>query len=605
MLHQLRQSASSWVVKILFGILVASFAVWGIGDIFRGPGRDAVVAEVGDRAITGNELISEFQRQIEQLRPDSVLQQMVARAAFDAAASDLGLAISDDVVRTVVTADRNFQSAGGSFDTFVYEQRLRSAGFTKQSYEAALRRELAREQLASTIQAGAKAPESLVETLYLLRQEKRVADVVTVPSSRFTDVGEPGEAELAAFHREQEDRFTAPEYRSLTAVRMEAKDLADEIAIPEEEVRQAYDSNLGRFVTPGRRNVRQILVDGEEAARRAHMMLSQGMGFAEVAKEVAGQEEADIAIGWVTKDGLLPELVDPAFALQEAGFSDPIESALGWHILEVTGVEREVVRSFEEARQELRDDIATELALEGLYNLANRLEDELAGGASLEEVAARLNLELMRVEAIDRRGSDRDGRAVEGLPAETFVDTAFSTNKGEASLLTETPEGGYFILRVDRVTPRAVKPLESIREEVIEAWKEEQREKAAETRAKAMVDRIRGGETLADVASEMGLEIETTEPILRTDPAFHPYLLLRLFEERIGGIAAAATAGGYVVAQLKSIEAADADADKEGVRALGRELGRALAADLVAQYGAALFDRYTVKVNNRTIDALF
>lgn len=621
MLGKLRTKASSWIVKIMFGFLVASFAVWGIGDIFRVPGRDSVVAEVGERTITGNEFIAEYQRQLEQLRPlfderldaerardlgipDTVLQRMVNRAILDAAADDLGLTISDAVLRAAVVSDPSFRSAGGMFDRFTYEQKVRSAGYSTVAYEAALRRELARMQLAGTVQAGATAPDPLVEALYRYRNERRVFDVVTVPNHLF-EAGEPSEAELDAFHREHPDRFTAPEYRAVTMVRLEAEDLAAEIAVPEEEVRQAYEANPGRFRAPGRRKIRQMLLGDEETARRAYETLKGGAGFGRVAGEIAGLDEADTEIGWVTKETMVPDLVEPVFALEEGAFSAPLQSPLGWHIVKVDEVTPEMSRSFEEVRDQLRDEIAAEYALDGLYNLANQLEDELAGGATLEEAAARVNLKPVKVEAIDRDGLGPDGEEIAGLPGPEFVETAFSTAEGQQSLLTETPQGGYFILRVDKVTPSALKPLDGVRDQVVAAWKEETRTKAAERRAREIVERVRSGEALADVAAEMGLEVTATEPLKRGDPGLHPYLALRLFQGPVGEVATAVAGGGYAVAQLERIEPADPAADKEGVKELRRELGRALGADLLVQYGTALHDRYTVKVNKRVIDSLF
>lgn len=622
MLDSLRKSAGSWVVKILFAILVLSFAVWGIGDIFRAPGRDTVVIEVGDRDITAHELTTEYQRSLEQARRtfgetldaetarklgflERVIQTVVGRALFDAAAGDLGLAVSDDMVRETIREDPAFKGPGGAFDRFTFERLVQQAGYSEETYVDAMRRDLARGQLVSSIRAGAAAPRVLGDRLYRLRQEKRVASTVLVADGAMTGIGEPDDAALEAFHRERADRFTAPEYRALTVVSLDVKRLAGEVAVADEELRLRYDENPERFITPERRNVRQILLDDEDSARRAHEMLKQGTAFAQVAKEVANKEEGDLVIGLVTREGLPEPLGEVAFALEEGGFSAPVKSPLGWHLLQVTGIEPEVVVGFEEARDQLRAEAAEERVAETVFSLANQLEDALAGGASLEQAAARVDVQPVTVEALDRRGRDARGEAVAGLPGGDFLETAFSTGEGESSLLTDTPDGGYFILRVDKVTPAALKPLDSIRGEVVEAWKAEQRHKAAEARAQAIADRIKGGEAFAALAAELGLGVTKTDPFTRYRSDLPPDLVAKLFALPLTGVATAESGEGYLVAQLDDIQSAEPEADQAGVQALGAELREAFAADLLAQYQAALYRRYPVDINNRAIDELF
>ncbi|MEE9140306.1 MAG: SurA N-terminal domain-containing protein [Alphaproteobacteria bacterium] len=622
MLNTLRKSAASWVMKGLFGILVLSFAVWGIGDIFRGPGRDTIVIEVGDRGITGQELITAYQRYIAQMQPafrgkldaelaetlgfrETVIRNLVSGAVFDVAAGDLGLAVSDDLVRENILNNPAFKGPGGAFDTLAFEQAYRQAGFSEEAYVAALRRDLASNGLVTSIIAGASAPRSMREALYRLRGEERVAEAVLVADASITGVGEPGEAALEVFHREHAERFTAPEYRALTVVSLDLKALADEITVSDDELRQLYDDSFGRFTTPERRNLRQILLDDEVEASRARKMLAEGRDFAEVAKEIAGKEEADLVIGWITKGGLPEPLAEAAFALEAGDISDPVKSALGWHILQATETEAQETRSFEEAKPELRAEIAEERVIDSIYSIANQFEDALAGGASLQEAAARVNLKPFTLEAVDREGGDARGQPIEGLPGGGFLKTAFATAKGEESLLTETPDGGYFMLRVDRVTPSALKPLESVRSQVAEAWRANERHKAAQARAQAMAEKVTGGAALNEVAAEMGLEVTTTEPFIRSTLALPPALVTKLFEAPIQGIATAEAADGYMLAQIKEIRPAEPGADKEGVERVTGQLREAFASDLLAQYHRTLYDQYEVEINRRAIDALF
>jgi peptidyl-prolyl cis-trans isomerase D len=623
MLDVLRRSAASWVAKILFAILVVSFAIWGIGDIFRRAGREVAVAHVGDQKISAHSLVSEFQRYVEQMRPafggeldaqkarelgfvNVVLQRMLGQALFDEAAHGLGIAVSDQTVAAKIRSDPGFKGPGGVFDEIAFRQALQRAGYSEQEFAEVLRRGIARDELTRSVHGTAWAPETMVDLLYRHRMERRVAETVEVPDDSITDVPEPDDAALAAFHKAHEKDFMAPEYRGVTVVALGPEDLAKEIDVKEEDVRQAYDENKARFATPERRNIEQILLPDEETAKKAEALLAEGKDLATVAKDLTGNDKGVISLGWVTKSELPADLRDPAFQAAQGTPTAPIKTGFGWHIVRVTGVEPEKVTSYEDAREELRKGIALEKAREGLYSLSNQLQDELAGGAKLEDAAAKLGLKVTNYDAVDSRGNDASGNKIEKLPAGPFLATAFKTAEGQTSELTDAGDAGYFILRVDKITPEAVRPLEKIRDVVAAVWKAEQRKKAAEARANEIAAAVKGGKSLAEAAAAFKLDAKVTEPLLRSGTKTLPdAVVTELFRLQPGGVATGGTDTGYVVAQLKDVIAADPAKDKPGVEAVTREVRNAMGTELLIEYGAVLEDRYTVKVDQRAIDALF
>ncbi|MFQ5938929.1 MAG: SurA N-terminal domain-containing protein, partial [Alphaproteobacteria bacterium] len=568
MLQSIRKQTKSWLFGILFGLLILSFAIWGIGDIFRGGGRAIVVAEVGDVRISTVDFSRDFQRQIRQFGGqidselarqlgfvDQVLAQMVRRTLFDLGAARAGIAIGDDLVRAIIFASPAFHDESGRFDRSLFEQFLFQAGLTEEAYVALLRRDLARGQLISAITAGGIAPDRLVDALYRHRREQRVADVVTVATDSVGGIDEPDEATLGAFHRDNADRFMAPEYRALTVVSLKPDDLAGEIRVSEERLTELYEVRLDEFDIPERREVVQILLADEDSARRAYDMLRQGRDLVAVAREITGQDPQQI--GWLERGELAghsPELAEAVFALPQGAVNEPIRSPFGWHVVRVEAIEEARLQGLEEARASLEADEQRNLAIDALYELANALEDTLAGGATLTEAAAYLNLRPVHVSAVDARGQTPGGEPAQDLPEmEELLAIAFETAAGEESRLTETGDGGFFIVRVDSITPAMLRPLEAIRAEVLAAWRAAKRDEAAEARAEAIVQRVNAGTDLVQIAAEAGLEIRTTSPFDRTGAGddMPPALLAELFDLRPGQAAMAAGPGGYVIGRLK------------------------------------------------------
>jgi peptidyl-prolyl cis-trans isomerase D len=248
-------------------------------------------------------------------------------------------------------------------------------------------------------------------------------------------------------------------------------------------------------------------------------------------------------------------------------------------------------------------------AIDSLYELSNKLEDYLGGGATVEEAARQLNLKVLKIAAVDRNGMGPGGSPIKTLPAGVFLGIAFATDEGSESPLSETGEDGYFVLRVDGVTAPALRPLDSIKPEVVQAWKDGKRTEKSEAAAKVIVERVKAGTTLAAIAAETGLEIKTSAKLLRQpakDQAGIPQALIdRIFELSKGQAAMARIGAGFTVASLKVITAADPVSDKAGVDALSDQLAQALRNDIHAQLAGALRARYGVSVNRDAVASLF
>jgi len=468
---------------------------------------------------------------------------------------------------------------------------------------------MSRNQLLDSF-SSETAPKGLVDSVYRYRQEKRTSETVFISDRLQQGIPEPSEGELVKFHKDNASRFTAPEYRTVSVIRLEAADLADEISVTDTEFKEGYEAREDEFTKKEVRQVRQMIFAEEKDAQKAAGALSQGRDFATVAKELANMDASAIDLGKITHAHLpFSELADVAFAMKAGENSAPQKSPLGWHLFRVDGVEPGGVKTLDEVGDDLRKTIAREKAVDSLYELANRLEDSLGGGATLEEAAGQLNLKVLRIAAVDRTGKGPVGTPIKMLPAGDFLGIAFATDEGSESPLSETGSDGYFVLRVDGVTVPTLKPLTSIRAVVVQAWKDGKRAEKSEAAAKVIVDRVRKGTALATIAAETGLEIKATPKLVRRpekEQAGIPQALIdKVFVLTNGQAAMARNGTGYTVASLKGIAAADPVSGKAGVDALSSQLAQALRNDVHAQLAGALRDRFGVEINRDAVSSLF
>ena len=613
------------IVGLLFSMLILSFAIWGIGPIFQTGGRLRLVAEVGPVRITPQQFQDQYRRELRQLQgalqtqldalrardlgiPQRVVQGMVGRILFELAARDAGVAVSDEVVRQAIMNNPSFKNAEGKFDRTLFESLLYNAGYTEDGFVALMRQDLAREQVTDAIAAGAAVPTELVDGLYRYRNERRIAETLTVAAASIKELPAPTDADLEAYHKAHAEAFTAPEYRAITAVEIRASDLADRMKISDDQVKDEYEAHLNELKIPEVRDLRQILLHDEATAKRAEAMLGEGRSFDKVAQDVTGKAPLDF--GSVTEsDAASEDIVKAAFELKEGGVSAPIATPLGWHIIQVAKITPGRTPSLAELKDKLARQIALREAGDAVFDLSNKLQDELGGGASLEDAAQKLGLKAIKIEAVDGRGSGPDGKPVANLPnSPKFLQTAFAAEAARESDLVEDGSGGYFILRVDKVTPSALRPLAEVRDQVLAGWQQEQRLAEAGKIASSLIEKARSGKSLADLAKEGGYAFAATKPFTRGGegggPSLPPELIGALFSAKPGDVVSGSAPQGAVVAKLTEMKPAESKADEASVQKLRDQLREAMDADLLNAFSAALSQRYGVEINDDVIDSL-
>ena len=625
MLQAIRSRAGSYVVKGLFALLILTFGIWGIGDIFRTRGADTAVATVGDQSIRAEELQTALRRALEQLSArfgnaidlqqakqlglvDQTLAQLIDRSLIDQEAARLKLDISDDLIRNVITANPSFRGSDGRFDRSVFGAVLAANNLTEDQYVALLRHDIPRNDLLHAVTAGAAAPQPTVDLLYQYRNEKRTADIVALPTAGAPDVGQPNEDELKAFYEKHPDLFRAPEYRGFTLVSLDPSDIAKDIEIPEAKLKEEYDQRQDELQIPERRDVEQILAPSEEKAKEAEAALAAGKDWREVATTIAGQNSDTIDLGLMRREEMPSALGEVAFELPLNKPSEPLKTPLGWHILRVVKIEPPVTQTFDEAKPKLEADLAHQEAVDRIYKVANKVDDALAGGATLSDATARFGLKTATVEAVDTGDHDPQDKPVT-LPvsASDVLKLAFATDQGQTSRVTETPDGAIFALHVDKVIPSQVKPLDEVKDKAVAAWQTERRREIVAKQAEELAAAVTPETRLAAVASEKGLKATTSPPFTRhpeNDGAVPPALVGKLFAAKQGEVVTASDAAGSYVAQLDEVQRPD-NVSQTAAAALSHELDTAQQVDLAEEFTRALRAHFPVDIRRDALDRSF
>ena len=626
MLTAFRRLASTWVAKLLFILLIGSFGVWGIGDTIRNFGRDNAVARVGGAPIEIEEAQAAIRREMQRLSRQlggqfdndprirrAVAQQAIEQLILDrvlrAEATNLGIAVPDDAVRDFIFSIQGFRGLSGQFERPVFENFLRSNDMTEAGFLALVRADLARQQLALAVRSGAAIPDALARPLLQWQQEQRSASLVTLPLATAPEPPAPEEAQLRRYHENNPDRFSSPEYREASVAVLTAERISREIEVSDADLAAAYDARRNQFETPERRRLEQVLVQDEDKAKAIAAAWSGGADFAAVTREAEAAGGQAVDLGAIDRAGLpFPQLAEAAFSAAPGTVTAPVKTDFGWHVIKVGGIEPGATRPLAEVRDQLRRDLTAEKAADLAFERANQVEDALAGGATLAEVAQRFNLGFATIRT-DANGLDPEGKPVE-LPVieaarAPLLRSVFTTEKGAAPRLAET-EAGFVAVEVKEITPPALRPFESVEPEVRAAFVADARRREVEERAAGLLAAVKGGKTLAEAAREAGLGVREVGAITRDqrDGPVPPEILAPLFELKAQEPTMARTRDGFAVAQLLEVTRPDPAADPAALARTKTEGSQAMAGDIETEYVAALRNRADVRINARLLDSL-
>jgi len=617
MLTALRGSAGGLIAKIFIGLLAASFAVWGVADVFRGYHSD-VLATAGGSQVTVPEFQDAFNRQVrvlsarlgkaltpQEARGLGIDRQVLAGLLRDGAlmsqASEMRLALSGKVVAERVSRNPAFQNAKGEFNAADFRRLLEANGLSEQEFVSSERKGLIRQAITSSLDSGLVAPNTLVEIAWRQRNEQRDASYFDVPASAVT-VPEPSKDEIAKYYKDNQSAFMIPERRSIAAFVLDVPSIAKTITVSDKELQTTYERDKSRFGTVEKRDVQQIAFPNMADAQAALKKIRGGEDFMKIAAE-RGLSAKDVSLGTVTKSEIPDTAVaDAAFSLKEGQISDPVKGKLAVALVRVTKIIPGAIKPLSAVRDQLIKDIRTRHARERLLDLHDHIEDQRAAGDSFEQIAKKNNLKLLILDNVDRQGHLPDGKEVESFPGKPqILKAAFESDVGVENDAVAIGEDAYGWYEVRGVDPSKARPLDAARKDVITAWKDRKLRELLVAKARALQARAEKGEAFDKLAAEVGAEIKTATGLKRSESTaqFPPADVAALFSSAPDGYSSVIGSDGKTARVMHSTPVMIPPFDPKSVDAnrLREALDKGLANDVFTGYLRELQAAIGVKVN--------
>jgi peptidyl-prolyl cis-trans isomerase D len=607
MLRGIRKASSNWLGRAVMGVvmffLAASFAVWGINDIFRGFGR-TYLAKVGNTEISADQFRQAYNDKLRQISQEighpippeqanalgldrQVLGQLIAWAAIDQIARKMRIGIPDSEIVQRVMNDPRFRTPTGQFDNTRFQYFLRAVGSSEQRYFDEQRRLIPRREISEAISGGVQVPKTYLDAVNQFQNQERSIEYLTLGPAQAGDIPEPTAEELSKYFDARKIMFRAPEYRKIATLTVIPADLAKSVEVSDADVKKAYDDNMKAYTTPERRHVEQIVFPNMAEAQAASERIKSGTSFAALAAE-RGLKEPDFDLGTVAKSAVVdPAVADAAFSLKEGQVSAPVSGRFGAVLVTVLKIEPEVIKPLNVVAPFIHTDIALERAKTKVQEIHDQIEDARAGGATLEEAAKKLNLAIVTLD-VDRSGRDQAGKPAATIPAAgNVLNAAFSSDVGVDAYPVDA-EGGYVWYEVEAVTPSRDRKLDEVKTEVEQRWRDDEIAKRLRDKATDLFDKAKSGTAFDALATTAGVKIEKAAGLKRgtTSPGVSPRAIDAAFHtaKDAFGSSEGNTPTEWIVFRVTDVKTPAFDPNSTEGKKIVQFLQGSITEDVISQY---------------------
>lgn len=544
MLESFRNAAKSWVAKVLLGLLVISFAAWGITDVFQGGGVQDL-ATVGKQSISGNDYTQAVNRAIQRYSNKSgsrityedakrlgldlqVRDSLIAGASIDEKARDLGVMVSPNAIAQDAANNPAFRNAEGKFDRATFQRVLEANGLTEAGFIASEQQNRQRQILTSSA-AMHGVPKMIVEAERQFREETRTAryftfsvDATTAPQPTADDIKKQYDATPQA--------YTAPEYRAVAVLHAFPDDTASRFEVSDAELQSAFERMKGDYVVPQRRSFLQLSFQNVTEAERALTRIKAGEDFNKIATEL-GFKSTDITFENRIKGDIIdPKVADAVFSAKLNEVGNPVQGSLTTALVKTTVITPGKEPTLAEHRDEIKKRVQTEKAAEDIQSVFDTVEELRSNDKKFEEIATQLNIPVTIIPAIAANGTGKDGKSVTLPASDQVLKSIFETEAGVENDALDA-NAGFVWYEVREIIPSVLKPLADVEAQVRTDWQVTKLRDMAAEKAKALVAKAKSGTSLDELAKEAGAAVKTVPSLKRGQalPEFDGLAAISLF----------------------------------------------------------------------------
>jgi peptidyl-prolyl cis-trans isomerase D len=633
MLEHFREFANKKIVRIIFLVfLIVPFGLFGIDFYFKAPVGGDTIATVGNLRIGQMEYDNAVRSQAEVYRQQfrgqfdasimdnpeirrNVLDGLVNQRVASIGADRAGVRMSDKVLAERIAAEPVFQ-VDGKFSKDRYEQIARAQNMTPVGLDERLRSDYRLQQFRSSIADTTIVPRTTLDNFIKLSEQSREVSVVNLTPDAYMAKVKVTPEQVKAYYDANAAQFTTPESVRVEYAELSLDAVAAKAVAKPEDVKQVYEEEVkaGKHGTKEERRASHILVtaaadakdDVKKAAEAkaneiAARVRKSPASFAEVAKKES-QDPGSAAqggdLGFFGRGAMVKPFEEAVFAAKKGDIVGPVRSEFGYHVILVTDIKPEKVKSLAEAAPEIEANLKKQAAGRGFADAAEQFSNLVyEQSTSLKPAAEKLNLTVKQSPWITKGGpAPVPALGNPKLQAEIFSDSTIKGKRNTAAV--EVAPNTLVAARVLEHKPAELRPLDQVKAGIEQRLQREEAMKLAKAEGEAKLKELQAGKP-ADVKWPAVLAVSRQKP-----GGLFPAVLDKVFRadaKKLPAFVGVETPMGYSlvrvskVIELEKVEDAKRDA-------LGAQLKDAVAAEEMEAVLTSLRNRVGVSVRKDALE---
>ena len=552
LIQRLRDGSDGILAKVIIGLIIIVFGLFGFGSITTFLAPVPKVATVNGEEVTQQamEIAVERNRRLLQARGstpdqinedelrDNVLRNLISREILSQATDEFDLYYSDALLDGEIIASEVFK-VGGVFDPDQFQNVIRSAGYTPLLYRDEMRTDSLFGQMLAGIGESAFVTEAESKRYSSLLSQTRDLAYLQVRVDGLIDEVSVSDEEISDYYADRSVDFVTEETVNLQYVELKHEQLAADLEVDEEALEQYYRDNQSDYSTEESRRVAHILIEASDdlsmeatqvKANEVYARIEQGEDFA----VLAGDESDDVGsrdnggdLGFNPQGTFFPEFEAAAYGLVVGEVSEPVETEIGYHIIKLLEIDEAVQPSLADVRDEVEQRYRMYVTEDEFVTRSSRLAEMLFEAIDLEAPAAKLGLEVISTGNLSRDSKNflmaNNSVATAAFSADVLID-------GNNSDLLELTDSHHVGIRVEEYAPSVARSLAEVTEDIRYILQRGKAESLAEVRAAAIVEAINGGSLSQYVANEYGLEWNLAPSLSRFSRDVDPLVMREAFK---------------------------------------------------------------------------
>lgn len=548
MLQILRNKAQSIVVQAIVVIIALVFVFWGVGNQMGS--RQAAIM-VNEEEISFQDFERAYQQAYDQMASQfggnlpkglaeslgikqQVITQLVQGALLRQGADQMGIIVSQEDIQSTLKNMVQFQE-NGVFNLEKYKQLLANNQLTPHKYETSMRHDMLNQKAFLDISRfAAHISDYEVEELYKQQLEKVAVNYIKISPESFKSDITIDEAELAKWFETNSVNYKSKPQLKLSYLDYSFDTVGEKISVDSARVQQYYQDNITRYTNPEARHARHILLKAdanssqevhEEQQQKAKDILALAKAsddFANLAREYSEgpSKENGGDLGFFSQGQMVPAFEQAVFAMNVGDISEVVKTNFGYHIIKVEAIRQAATTPLTSVEATIQQTLKNQEAQPMARELAQfAYEGIIAAGSLKSFLDAHSDQPLKETDFFSQNNPPED---LADNPE--FLAKAFSLNSGELSSLITTPNG-YYILYAEAVKEPVTPALDEVKDQVTTDFIAGKSVEFAESSAQEILDKLRGGEQFADLATQADLPLESSGLLGRNDTAESPFPL--------------------------------------------------------------------------------